>query len=296
MQADSSVPGNNPAQYMLIEGNTVFNMVGESHALGLFQAESCGGQCFNAIVRFHVAAHFGGGGIVDDNSGAIPPPQAWINVKAYNNTWVDGNNQTTGVGNGTNGFDHGSFGGSEINDLFYYPESLADFNPYECQTNNGNSCSSFTYGHNLAWCTGGTCNLRSHLYGTGAFTDDPGNIKANPSLVNYGAGDFHLAAGSPAIGAGTSLTTTVGAGTSSTALIVADAAYFQDGSGITGVQADWIRIGASTTVQISSINYSTRVITLAGPASWTSGAPIYLYKDSNGTVVLNGANPDIGAY
>jgi hypothetical protein len=77
---------------------------------------------------------------------------------------------------------------------------------------------------------------------------------------------------------------------------VANAGFFSDGYGINGVQPDWIRIGASTTAQISSVNYSSNVITLASPASWSSGASVYLYKNSNGAVVLNGANPDIGAY
>jgi len=79
-------------------------------------------------------------------------------------------------------------------------------------------------------------------------------------------------------------------------LTVADADYFQDGSGIPGVQADWIRIGANTTVQISSVNYSTNVITLADPVNWNSNDPIYLYKISDGTQVLSGANPDLGAF
>jgi len=91
------------------------------------------------------------------------------------------------------------------------------------------------------------------------------------------------------------LTTASASGSSSTSLTVADASFFQDGAGITGVQADWIRIGLTNTVQISSINYSSNVITLANPVSWSSGAGIYLYKDSLGNVVLNGANPDIGA-
>jgi hypothetical protein len=92
------------------------------------------------------------------------------------------------------------------------------------------------------------------------------------------------------------LTTAVGTGSSSVSLTVANAGFFSDGYGITGVQPDWIRIGASTTVQISSVNYSTNVLTLASPVSWSSGASVYLYKNSSGNLVLNGANPDIGAY
>lgn len=297
MQADATYPAGQPAQYLLIESNTILNLVGtDMHGMGLFQGEACGGQCFNAIVRFNSVAHVGGGGIVDDNSGS--PPPAWINVKGYNNSWVDTNNQATGVGNGTNGFDHGSTGGAQINELFYYPEALLDFNPYECLGGTTpDACSNFSYGHNLAWCTGSPCNLRSHAYGSGSFINDPGNQVANPQFVNYSGNDFRLAASSPAIGAGTFLTTVnSGDSGSGVSLIVNDAGLFQDGSGITGVNADWIRVGTSITAQISSINYSTNTITLVSGISRSSGNPVYLYKDSLGNVVLNGAAPDIGAF
>jgi hypothetical protein len=296
MQADANPNGGGqPAQYLLIEGNTITNLVGSNtHAMGLFQGEACSGQCFNAIVRFNVASHVGSGAIADDNSQTSPP--AWINVKGYNNSWIDVNNQVHGIGEGTNGFDHGSKGGAQINELFYYPFSLSDFNPYECQDT---ACSPFSVGHNLAFCTNCTpssTNLHSHVYGSGKFTDDPGNQVADPQFVNYAGNDFHLSSGSPANGAGTYLTTASGSGSNSTSLTVADAGYFQDGSGIPGVQADWIRIGASTTVQISSVNYSTNVLTLASAVSWNKGDPIYIYRVSDATTVLTGTNPDLGAF
>jgi len=118
----------------------------------------------------------------------------------------------------------------------------------------------------------------------------------NPLFANYPT-DGTLQVGSPAIGAGVALTTASGAGTNSTSLTVADAHFFQPGWGPSDnkVQADWIRIGASTTAQISSVNYLTNVITLANPVSWNNNDPVHLYKNSSGDVVLNGANPNIGA-
>jgi hypothetical protein len=62
------------------------------------------------------------------------------------------------------------------------------------------------------------------------------------------------------------------------------------------VDADWIRIGASTTVQIASIDYTTNTVTLASGASRSDSDPVYLYKKSDGDVVLHGALPDLGAF
>jgi len=50
----------------------------------------------------------------------------------------------------------------------------------------------------------------------------------------------------------------------------------------------------SNTVQISSISGNT--ITLASPISWSNADDIWLYKDSDGTIVLYGSAPDMGAF
>src|SRR5208283_4351907 len=114
---------------------------------------------------------------------------------------------------------------------------------------------------------------------------------------------------SPAINGGTYLTTATNSGSSSKTLTVADAQYFQDGTwgsdlsrpaaGLGGtMQPDWIAIGTVTnTVQISAVSYgsynaSAGTITLASSMTWASGAPIWLYKKSDGTVVLAGSAPD----
>jgi hypothetical protein len=293
MQADADIPGSQPATDLLIESNTVLNMVGtDMHALGILQAESCGGKCFGAIVRFHVAAHFGSGGIVDDNSGSNGP--GWSNVKAYNNSWIDANNQTGGAGNGTSGFTHNSTGGSQINNLFYYAQSLPDFNPYFTDSS---TVGTFTVGHNLAYCTGSPCKLRGKNYGSGSFTDDPGNQVADPKFVNYGGNDFDLAAGSPAIAAGMNLTTVAsGDSGSGTSLVVNDAGFFQDGSGIAGVNADCVAVTTVTKqVCITAVNYQTMTLTLSSSISRSVGDPVWLYSDSTGKTVLVGSAPNIGA-
>jgi hypothetical protein len=282
-----------PSQYLLFEGNRAVNFLGtDAHAV-LTQADLCGGQCFNAVIRSNSLAHVGSYGIIDDNAHTTSVP-GFSFVKSYNNDWVDFNPTNFDV---VNAFTYGSSGGAEINDIFYFPESITD-SPYYVDSS---SASGFTAGSDLAYCTG-TCNFQNRTQSGSFASDATGNLVANPNFANYSANDFHLVAGSPAIGGGAALTTASGAGVASPYLTVVDASFFQDGWGFptgTGpgqVSPDWIRIGTSTTVQISSINYSSNVITLASAASWNNGDPVYLYKNSTGTQVLFGSAPDLGAY
>jgi len=129
------------------------------------------------------------------------------------------------------------------------------------------------------------------------------DISGTPDPANATQWNFNLQSSSPCIGAGTYLTTTVGTGTNATTLVVADASYFFDAStiaaGIPGatIHSDQIAVGTvGNTVQISSINYATNTIALASPLSWSNGASVWLYKKSDGTQVLYGTAPDIGAY
>jgi hypothetical protein len=115
--------------------------------------------------------------------------------------------------------------------------------------------------------------------------------------------DLNLQSFSPAIDGGIHLTEASGAGTNSITLVVDDVLYFQDATwgsdlarGIT-LFPDWIAIGSvSNVVQIQSINYATNRITLASPMTWTDNAPVWLYKKSDGAIVLQGSAPDMGAY
>ena len=89
---------------------------------------------------------------------------------------------------------------------------------------------------------------------------------------------------------------------SSTTLVVDDAGYFQDGTagsdlarGVTFFP-DWIAIGTvNNVVQISGIDYTTNTVTLASPANWNDHDRVWLYKKSDGTVVLKCLNPDFAA-
>ncbi len=117
---------------------------------------------------------------------------------------------------------------------------------------------------------------------------------------------LEIASNSPAIDGGTYLTQANGSGSSSTTLVVDNSTYFQCGSScsttpmgssLSNVQADWIAIGTvSNVVQISDINHSTNTITLASAMTWSDNANIWLYKKSDGEIVLHGSAPDQGAH
>jgi hypothetical protein len=65
-----------------------------------------------------------------------------------------------------------------------------------------------------------------------------------------------------------------------------------------GVQPDCIAIGTVTNtacITAGSINYTNNTLTLATPLTWSSGANVWLYKKSDGVVVLTGSAPDMGA-
>ena len=191
--------------------------------------------------------------------------------------------------------------GAYLNQLYWFSFSGSNFNVYGC----GSNCN---YGHSLYWCTGTCTSVHDHTYGDGSWLNDPGNETANPMFVNYiSAGnpsnDYHLEASSPAIAAGTYLTTVAsGDKGSGTSLVVTDTSYFQDGYSLSNanstVHGDCIAVNtASNHVCVTAVNYTTNTLTHR-PSSITrsSGQGIYLYSKSDGVQVLTGATPDMGAF
>ena len=130
----------------------------------------------------------------------------------------------------------------------------------------------------------------------------------NPSFVNTDLSDkfslilpnLTLQSGSPAINKGRALTTVKSPDAGSgTALYVADAGFFQNGTWAPPGQlnADWIAIKTvGNTVQVSAVDYSTNIITLANTITRSVGDSVWIYKNSSGAIVLRGVAPDIGAY
>ena len=125
-----------------------------------------------------------------------------------------------------------------------------------------------------------------------------GNIEGNPLFTNEGAYDFILQALSPCIDAGVHLTEVHADDTDSgTSLIVKDAAYFQAGWGVPTVLNDFIAVGTvNNTVEVTAINYATNTLTLANSISRSEDDEVWLYKDSDGTIVLYDTTTDIGAH
>lgn len=115
--------------------------------------------------------------------------------------------------------------------------------------------------------------------------------------------DLRIYASSSCVDAGTYLTLANGAGTATVTLVVDNVSFFQDGTwgsslthGVTFFP-DYIAIGVvGNTAKISAVDYTANTITLATANSWADNAPIWLYKDSDGDIVLYGTSPDIGAY
>jgi hypothetical protein len=109
-------------------------------------------------------------------------------------------------------------------------------------------------------------------------------LVGSPLFVDAAARTFTLQPTSPAIDAGTPLTTTVGSGTGTT-VTVADAGYFMDGFGL--VAGDQVVIG-STPVTLTSVNYATNVLTVTPSLTWSTGQAVSL--------PYNGTAPDMGAF
>lgn len=256
-------------QHELFESNHAYNLGGgDMHAL-LTQSDVCSGTCQHDISRFN--EFLGPTNSFNLSYMILNDLGTWPHNRWYNNS--------------------ASHGGTHLS----------------CCTAmlHGPASPDLTAKNELWYDFGTAAGLNSSNYFDGSGTVVANNL-INPTTNPYANGStfpLTLANGSAAIGAGGALTTTGNSGSNSTSLTVADPWYFQDGWGFpagTGVgqmSPDWIRIGSSTVVQIASggINYSTGAITLASPVSWPSGAPVYIYKISDGTQVLFNANPDQGA-
>lgn len=279
-------------EYNVFEGNLQYNAVGPNAKTDLFQNDSgatCP-DCFNVIFRYNTISRIGSGAASN---------YYWPNIMAYNNTVVDALSDGTAA-NGTADYAQYSPNGAYLNQLYYFSfASGTNFNVYQC----GSGCN---FGHSLYWCTGSCTSVWGNQAAV-PFINDPGNKNANPLFVSYlgegnPANNYSLQSGSPAITAGTYLTTVAsGDSGSGTSLVVNDASYFQDGYGLSNaystVNGDCIAVeAASNHVCVTGVNYATNTLTLASSISRSAGQGVYLYSKSDGVKVLTGSAPDMGAY
>jgi hypothetical protein len=268
-----------PNIHNLIENNRHYRCgTANQHFLLIDDTVNAVGTSHDVVVRFNSTDYVGSYFLVT-SYGGVP------GIRLYNNTIA---NQGPTLASYAAQWGNNSSGGTALNNIFYNavtnPGSLVNFD--------GTSAYGQVPSFNLAYNSkcGSGCTWQSSV------TSAPGAVlNQDPLFVNSAGYDFNLQAESPARLAGTYLTTVAdrdsGSGTS---LVVKDAGFFQDGSGI--VNADWIRVGTTSAVQISSINYATNTITLANAIQRSPKDPVYLYKDSSGNTVLFGTAPDIGAY
>ena len=296
VQTDANANGGDtPAQYMVFEKNITNTMIGGNmHAIGLFQGEVCGGNCHNAILRFHETWNCAGcAGIVADNSEAACP--AWDHIKSYNNTWVDTGG---GTGNIINNVSYCTTYTAFVNEIYYWHSTVSNTNGYSTVGGGGSSTVPYTVGFNIGFTTGGTAaSIHPHTYGSGSWTVDAGNLYADPVFNNYAGNDFSLTSSSPARNKGTNLTTVSATVSSSTTITVADPDYFQDGYGLAGVLGDCILVTSlgNSPVCITNVNYATGVLTLSSAISAVAGDKVWLYSISDGSVVQKDTGVDIGA-
>ena len=268
-----------PASYVLIENNSYIDISGGNvHFTLINSTNDCSGPPTNHIYRYNKVHDIGSRGHYIDANAAHP--STGHNV-IYNNTY-------SYIDNGSESIDNAhSFTASDdssaINNILVNSMSRSRAKGFS-------GGSGWSQSYNLYYSSNGNMSF------SGAASNETGAVKnQNPLLVNPANNDFSLQEDSPAIDSGGPLTNVAsGDSGSGTSLIVDDANFFQDGWA--GADPDWIAVGTtSNVVQILSINYGTGTITLASSISRNDNDPIYLYKDSDGTRVLYGSFPDIGA-
>ena len=256
----------------LIEGNVEQHCYadgGNCHALIIRGTSSI--QMDKNIYRFNFAQNLDGGGITNGGGSSD-----WAsNTAVYNNTFGDFTASDNGAFISCWSASGGTNGVVVANNIAYNLKG----NPFECDTGTNGAV---LIGGNMAVSPAGT-----QYCGTPCLASDP-------QFSNYPT-DGTLRSTSPAINAGVAVGgTATGAGTNSTSLVVTIPHAFQPGWA--GVNGDCIRVGASSTTCITAIDYNTKTLTVSPAISWSNGAPVYLYKKSDGVVVLSGTLPDIGAF
>ncbi len=283
----SSVPVS--THHLLIENNLMYNAPDANSHFTIFQ--DIGGDCNSSgfILRYNTARDLGSSFAGTDDGNGL---KGVDNLIIYSNTLVDlGTAQDPKPWSIVSHSDQAA-GGMVLNNIFYNVVRDGGYVHYRDAALSGSWHADYNLGYN-SLCEA-SCIWGNQDY---SIKQEPhGLLNEDPLFEDFASHDYALEPDSPAVNAGGPLTT-VSAADSGTGrdLDVENAEFFQDSWA--GVDPDWIAVGSVSNVMgISSIDYDTNTITLAGSISRNQGDPVYLYKDSDGTRVLYGSAPDIGAY
>jgi hypothetical protein len=265
------------ASHALIENNEFVNVSGGNVHFSLINVtRACGHPTTNLIHRYNKVRNIGSLAIYVDNNDAASGGR---DNPIYNNTFVDLSEGTLSSWQDYCCIMDASASSTGVNNLFYNATERSGTSGFAWGSGGAQS-------YNLYYSSGGSISFRDLA------SNEVGAVKNQNPLLNS---DFTLQSGSPAVDRGGPLTRVATAdGGSGTTLVVNEAEFFQPGWG--GAAPDTIAVGSVNNVaQIVAINYGTNTITLATPLSRADGDGVYLFRDSDGTQVLRGSAPDIGA-
>ena len=152
------------------------------------------------------------------------------------------------------------------------------------------------YFNNIWWRGDGNMNIDHwsdedgsyNLVEWNALDDVYNDIGVDPEFVDVGNEDYSLESTSPAIDAGSWLTSCDGGGSGST-INVHESNYFFAGLPTLGVPGDNIFIGDDADLEIVSVDYDAETITVDQSISWSDGDAVSLSS-------FGGSGPDIGAF
>lgn len=273
---------NDMSDYVLIENNYYGRITGANTHFFLVNCGDSGGAN-NFIIRQNTIKDIGSGALSFSNFSPTGN-----GMSAYNNTFaeISGGSPPTWLDYiAAISGDISSETGIVSNNLLYNAVDPTGAEVVYPET--GFSCLG-----SLVYEPGGTVTTDGCLQNCGSDCI----VNSDPLFTDYSANLLTLTGSSPAVDNGFSLTTVAASDTGTGTILVVDNPYpFQDGWA--GVDPDWIAVGTViNTVQIASINYSTGTITIANSISRNDGDDVWLYKKSDGGIVIVGDAPDIGAH
>lgn len=278
----SDNPTRVPADFTLVENNLYAEIAGGNVHFFLFhETTRCGSDAgTNFIIRHNQIRHIGSNGVTFDNDSGAP---GFEGVAVYNNVFGElGEGSHPSWRDYIGGFDDASGTAFFFNNILYDAVDPTGAEAVSPPSVPADCTLAYDPDHDITT--------------DGALESSSGSIVNRDPLFNdYSNNDFSLDPDSPAIDAGCPLTIVASSDAGSgTSLVVENPWFFAPGWG--EAEPDCIAVGSvENTACIVSINYATGTLTLDSSIDRDDADSVWLYKDSDGTVVLFGAATDIGA-